>query len=642
MNRHLSRAWKRITWMATRLGLIVALILLSSKIAHAQGGDINSIEDSLALRDDIIFYGGFEEGYNTAGWRNRWGIPWIQRATINQVVTNHFIGGKALRVSYPTGGVGPGETGTQFPLVIDRMAGVEQGLYNELYLRYYLKFEEGFDFRLGGKLPGLMGGGNSWSRSGGDQPDGTNGWTLRFMWRRNGELVVYAYLPPSENGKWGGVQWGQDISCGVAARPGRWHCIEQYVNVGTPGKDDGQLRVWIDGVLRLDIDDMRFWDIENDYGLIGGVYFSTFHGGNTSDWAPRVDSYALYDGIVLASERVGTVIRDTVELKVDEVNLPPGYSGLKYRARLSASGGVLPYSWYDENNSLPPGLTLSRDGEITGFPENAGSYQINFKVKDELGQTAFEETAITISPDEGANLANGHTIIDHSENFDPGSPVDGLWDGDVSGEAAASPGSGESDSFWVEYDLGKRYRISTIRFFGEATGQWVSKSYRVEIRKSRKDGWFRLVDDEDCFADQWFETLVDDSVRYIRLTVTGDPAAGSVRARAFEVYAGDIETGTVNFSPGVSQTLRIAPNPVSDELRCSFTLDSDSMVEIALFSLQGIKLGSMVKGKFRPGDHELNVDMSRFNLPGNIYLVVLSATSEKGITRNSSIIKVVR
>jgi hypothetical protein len=151
----------------------------------------------------------------------------------------------------------------------------------------------------------MMGGENSWTRSGGNQPDGTNGWTLRFMWREKGRIVVYAYLPKSGNGKYGGKEWGQDLDCEFTAVPGNWHCIEQYINIGTPGKDNGKLVVWIDGEEKLSLSDLRFWDVENDYGKIGGIYFSTFHGGNTPDWAPLNDSYIQFDGIVASTKRIG-------------------------------------------------------------------------------------------------------------------------------------------------------------------------------------------------------------------------------------------------------------------------------------------------------------------------------------------------
>jgi hypothetical protein len=275
---------------------------------HTVAGDPVTLEKGLISRDDIIFFGGFEQGYNNDSWKNRWGIPWTSRATDNEVVANGFQSGKSLKVKYPKGGVGPGETGGQFPMVFRNMEGIQEGLYQEIYLRYYLKFEEGFDFNRGGKLPGLMGGGDSWGKSGGNQPDGTNGWTLRFMWRSEGKLVIYAYVPKSSNGKWGNEKWGQDIDCDFKAEPGKWHCIEQFVNVGTPGNDDGKLTVWIDGIERLNIDDMRFWNVENEYGSVGGIYFSTFHGGNSADWAPRNNSYMQFDGFVTAKNRVGECV----------------------------------------------------------------------------------------------------------------------------------------------------------------------------------------------------------------------------------------------------------------------------------------------------------------------------------------------
>jgi hypothetical protein len=313
---------------------ITVFTLFFSFSTLAQSGDVQSIEESLSNRDGIVFYGSFDEGFNTSEWENNWGVRWDNRASTCEVIPGSFNDSKLLRVNYPQGGVGPGETGAQFPIILREMSAQNDGHYNELYLRYYVKFEEGFDFNKGGKLPGLMGGGNSWSRSGGDQPDGTNGWTLRFMWRRGGELVVYAYVPKSGNGKWGEEVWGQDIATNVEVQPGEWHCIEEYVNVGTPGIDDGILKVWIDGVQKINIDDMRFWNEENDNGLIGGIYFSTFHGGNSDDWAPENDSYAQFDGFVLARNRVGVYEESSFSESLNSIQ-PESFS--VYRNRSSGN-----------------------------------------------------------------------------------------------------------------------------------------------------------------------------------------------------------------------------------------------------------------------------------------------------------------
>ncbi|NQU87858.1 MAG: hypothetical protein HQ541_19085 [Mariniphaga sp.] len=284
---------------------IILYLLFSVLFSFSQSGDILSMEEGLKQRNDIIFFGGFEESYNNSNWVEKWGISWNNRANETEIVENTVEGGKSLRVTYPAGGVGPQETGGQFPMIFNDMKGINHGFYRELYLRYYVKFEDGFDFRLGGKLPGLMGGGNSWSRSGGKHPNGKNGWTLRFMWGKEGKIVVYTYVPKSANGEWGRNNWGQSIDCDFKAIPGKWHCIEEYVNVGTPNTDDGKLKVWIDGKEKLNISNMRFWDVENNNGLIGGIYFSTFHGGNSKDWAPNITSYIQFDGFVAGTNRIG-------------------------------------------------------------------------------------------------------------------------------------------------------------------------------------------------------------------------------------------------------------------------------------------------------------------------------------------------
>ena len=269
------------------------------------GGDSKMLEFDLINIKDIIFYGGYEEEYYNETWKKKWGIEWTSRIDKSEIIKNAFQKGKSLRVNYHAGGLGPQTTGLQYPIVFRNIAEIENGYYQELYLRYYVKFEKGFDFRKGGKLPGLMGGGDSWERSGGNQPNGTNGWTLRFMWLENGKLIVYAYVPKSKNGKWGEEVWGQGIDCDFSVTPGKWHCIEEFVNVGTPNNDDGKLKVWIDGKEKVNIADMRFWNVENLCGKIGGIYFSTFYGGNTKDWSPLVDSFIQFDGFVASKKRVG-------------------------------------------------------------------------------------------------------------------------------------------------------------------------------------------------------------------------------------------------------------------------------------------------------------------------------------------------
>ena len=66
------------------------LFLLISWNGLAQGGDCNNLEQQLKSRSDVIFYGGFEEGFNNSSWEERWGIEWITQTSVFEIVPNAF------------------------------------------------------------------------------------------------------------------------------------------------------------------------------------------------------------------------------------------------------------------------------------------------------------------------------------------------------------------------------------------------------------------------------------------------------------------------------------------------------------------------------------------------------------------------
>ena len=192
--------------------------------------------------------------------------------------------GNVLRVEYPRGSVGPQEGGVQFLVTLPKS--------EELWLSYYVKFEKGFDFRLGGKLPGLTSGEGKYT--GGNKPNKGEGWSARYMWRKHGEGVIYLYYIDMPG------KWGENIKLEFYFKPGKWHKLVQHVKLNTNSKTNGVLEVWIDGVKKLSRDDIRLR--LKDRGLIDSFYFSTFHGGNNKDWAPHVKSVALFDDIVVSEK----------------------------------------------------------------------------------------------------------------------------------------------------------------------------------------------------------------------------------------------------------------------------------------------------------------------------------------------------
>jgi hypothetical protein len=75
---------------------------------------------------------------------------------------------------------------------------------------------------------------------------------------------------------------------------------------------------------------------------------------------------------------------------------------------LSASGGVAPYTWTwaaEEGSSLPPGLSLSSTGVISGTPTTTGSYTFSVSASDSEVEPAHAMLTYTISANQAIGLS---------------------------------------------------------------------------------------------------------------------------------------------------------------------------------------------------------------------------------------------
>jgi len=148
-------------------------------------------------------------------------------------------------------------------------------------LTYNIYLARGFTFRRGGKLPGLFGGD---APAGGKVTNGSSGFSTRLMWRSGGAGEVYAYIPGHPRGR------GRSIGRGAWwFDRERWIAIAQEVVLNTPGKADGIVRIWIDGVLKLEQRGLVFTTAP-DIG-ISGVMADIFYGGKSPSWAAPNDTF---------------------------------------------------------------------------------------------------------------------------------------------------------------------------------------------------------------------------------------------------------------------------------------------------------------------------------------------------------------
>jgi hypothetical protein len=220
-----------------------------------------------------------------AGWMGAAPLDGVRQGRTRVIEGPEAHEGRSLRVLYPKGGVGASAGGALWHMRIGR--------FDDLYCSYYVRFGTDFDFVKGGKLPGLAGGA---ANSGGRKPTGADGWSARMMWLARGRVVQYVYHVDQPS------NFGEDFRWDRGGQrfflPGTWHGVEHHIVINTPGRRDGVVQGWFDGVLALDRRDVRFRDV--DTFAIDLFAFSTFFGGSDPTWAPSKDEHITFDQFVIA------------------------------------------------------------------------------------------------------------------------------------------------------------------------------------------------------------------------------------------------------------------------------------------------------------------------------------------------------
>jgi len=78
--------------------------------------------------------------------------------------------------------------------------------------------------------------------------------------------------------------------------------------------------------------------------------------------------------------------------------LPSGTVGVVYNQPLAGSGGTSPYMWTISGGALPPGLSLSGTGAISGTPTTANTYDFTIRCAGANSQYSEKVCSATIAP----------------------------------------------------------------------------------------------------------------------------------------------------------------------------------------------------------------------------------------------------
>jgi hypothetical protein len=174
---------------------------------------------------------------------------------------------------------------------------------------------------------------------------------------------------------------------------------------------------------------------------------------------------------------------------------------------------------------------------VTGF--GSGTHYFTVAAYNSAGgQSAFSNevtrTFGSNAPPSGS-LAHSGTMIANSQNFAPDHQVEHLWDGCTDGTAACTAGNTGVSSFWIEFDFGQQYDLTSARLFGDADGGWTSTSWNLHYRNSLAETWQTAFSGVNASLTGWSTQSLAVAARYVRIEVTGNAAANSTQARELEI-----------------------------------------------------------------------------------------------------------
>lgn len=110
-------------------------------------------------------------------------------------------------------------------------------------------------------------------------------------------------------------------------------------------------------------------------------------------------------------------LRVVTPLVVSTRSMPRASLNSAYSTNFSATGGSGPYSW-SLSGALPPGLSLSSNGRISGTPTAGGTYSFSAVVTDALGFTATKGYSIKVNaPRSRSSRSSAGNSYDYDLSF---------------------------------------------------------------------------------------------------------------------------------------------------------------------------------------------------------------------------------
>lgn len=292
----------------------------------------------------VIFESGFEEG-NKAIWDDYDNNPDTENQLLADPGPFGTQGNHVLRLAVALGESGGSD-----------MIKILPSQHDSLYVRWYIKYEPGFNFNARNHGGGLFAGARNFLGQSDSRPDGDDFAISTLEYNRTLHTPqIYSYY----RGMYQDCSNPEGSCCGdvfpctsdegktyctdpahrdpplpPVLRDNKWYCMEMKWKLGTPSTDgsvrDGEISLWVDGMNYGSWKDL--W-IRTTGSLKAGIlWLSLYHHDGTHS-----DAGILLDNVTVSTQRIGcSVISPSREPRAakDHIKIYPNPSSSKVRVEL--------------------------------------------------------------------------------------------------------------------------------------------------------------------------------------------------------------------------------------------------------------------------------------------------------------------
>ena len=105
---------------------------------------------------------------------------------------------------------------------------------------------------------------------------------------------------------------------------------------------------------------------------------------------------SVYVGGIVGNAYATFALVETLGIATQAGDVPPGTCGASYDFPLVAANGTPGYSWSVISGALPPGVSLTAGGHLTGTPGGEGVFELRAQVQDSVGAIAQRDFVLTV------------------------------------------------------------------------------------------------------------------------------------------------------------------------------------------------------------------------------------------------------